>query len=128
MKHTYFSLLILAIGLLGGAYLVYSKMNMSVVENNTVVSTTPEVVYTLEEVSQHTTKDDCWQVINEVVYDFTPYVASGDHPGGKAMVKDCGTDATFRYENDPKHSEYAESLLPEYAIGTLEASDSGELK
>jgi len=82
----------------------------------------PEVSYSLDEVKLHKTKTDCWQVISNVVYDFTPYLESADHPGGNAMAKDCGTDATFRYENDPEHSDYAKSLLPEYAIGKLESA------
>ncbi|MDH5532966.1 MAG: hypothetical protein OEX81_00885 [Candidatus Pacebacteria bacterium] len=83
------------------------------------IKPTPEVNYTLEDVKGHKTKADCWQAISGIVYDFTPYLADAKHPGGDAMAKDCGTDATFRYENDPEHSDYAKSLLPEYAIGKL---------
>jgi cytochrome b involved in lipid metabolism len=83
----------------------------------------PSVSYTLEDLKAHKTKDDCWQAISGIVYDFTPYLADDKHPGGDAMAKDCGTDATFRYENDPEHSDYAKSLLPEYAIGKLDVPE-----
>jgi len=36
--------------------------------------------YTLTEVAQHSGLDDCWVVVNEVVYDVTSYVDR--HPGG----------------------------------------------
>lgn len=80
----------------------------------------PETTYSLDMIADHNSKDDCWQVIDSVVYNFTPYLTSDEHPGGGAMAKDCGTDASFRYKNDPPHSEYARSLLPDYAIGMLE--------
>lgn len=92
MKKKYISILLVVVGIISLSYLFLAKEK---------------------------TIDDCWQVINEIVYDFTPYIESVDHPGGKAMAKDCGTDLTFRYENDPKYSEYVESLLPQYAIGKL---------
>lgn len=80
---------------------------------------TPVAMYTLEEVAQHNTKDDCWQAIDGTVYDFTSYIASGEHPGGGAMIKDCGTDASENFANKPPHSEYARSLLADYEIGKL---------
>lgn len=82
-------------------------------------SPTPVAMYTIDEVAMHASKDDCWQVIDGVVYDFTPYLASDEHPGGGAMIKDCGTDASDAYANKPPHSEYARSLLPDYEIGRL---------
>lgn len=82
-------------------------------------SPTPVAMYTLEEVAEHSTKDDCWQVIDGMVYDFTPYISSDEHPGGGAMIKDCGTDASEAFANRPPHSEYARSLLTDYEIGKL---------
>lgn len=80
----------------------------------------PTTTYSIEDVSAHNSKDDCWQAIDGIVYDFTSYLASDEHPGGGAMIKDCGTDASFTYKNNPPHSEYARSLMPPYAIGVLE--------
>ncbi len=45
-------------------------------------SPTPVAMYTLEDVAVHNTKDDCWQVIDGIVCDFTAYIASDAHPGG----------------------------------------------
>lgn len=85
-----------------------------------VPTSVPEIQFSLDDVAMHSTKDDCWQVIDGVVYDFTEYISSGEHPGGGAMIKDCGTDASEVYKTRPPHSEYATSLLPEYRIGILE--------
>jgi len=54
-----------------------------------------------------------------MVYDFTSYFASDEHPGGDAMIKDCGTDASELYANKPPHSEYSRTLIPDYEIGKL---------
>ena len=79
----------------------------------------PDAIYSLDEVATHNTIGDCWQVIEGIVYDFTSYLQAGDHPGGNSMAKDCGTEATFAYENDPPHSDYASSLHEKYAVGRL---------
>lgn len=36
-------------------------------------------IYTMEQVSQHTSEDDCWVVINGEVIDATSFILS--HPG-----------------------------------------------
>lgn len=106
------------LGIIGFA--TYSYMQSSKPVTLTESTPAPTTLYSLESVSEHNTKDDCWQAIDGVVYDFTPYLDSANHPGGNAMAKDCGTDATFTYENSPPHSDYARTLLPEYAIGIVE--------
>jgi cytochrome b involved in lipid metabolism len=42
--------------------------------------------YTLEEVSKHTSEDDCWIVIHGKVYDVTDFLDS--HPGGPEYLTD----------------------------------------
>ena len=49
--------------------------------------------YTIEDVRQHSTEDDCWQAINGKVYDLTE--AIGPHPGGQAILEGCGTEVAF---------------------------------
>jgi len=122
MNKKYIFILLIVAGVIGLSYLFMTQEKTTEVApagEVKEVGVTPEVSYTLDDVKVHKTKADCWQAINGIVYDFTPYLESADHPGGNAMAKDCGTDATFRYENDPEHSDYAKSLLPEYAIGSL---------
>jgi cytochrome b involved in lipid metabolism len=88
--------------------------NQAVEEKETEVK-----MIAIGEIAEHAVEDDCWQAIGGKVYDFTDYIAKSVHPGGKSMIKDCGTDATFVYENDPEHSEYATSLLENFYIGEL---------
>lgn len=79
-------------------------------------------VYSLSDVSQHDSKNDCWIAIRGVVYEVTDFIRS--HPGGNAILEGCGTDATTLYETRPMgsqtpHSSSARSMLDEYEIGEL---------
>lgn len=79
--------------------------------------------YTLSEVAEHDSEDDCWLAIEGKVYDVTEYAASGKHGGGDAILLGCGTDATELYNDRPNgsgaHSEKARSFLPNYEIGDV---------
>ncbi|PRP89398.1 hypothetical protein PROFUN_01261 [Planoprotostelium fungivorum] len=66
--------------------------------------------WTLEEIAQHNTEDDCWVIVNNKVYDITSYF--DHHPGGKnALRKFAGRDAT---ENVQFHSSKMLFLLNKY--------------
>ena len=44
------------------------------------------------------------------------------HPGGKAILKDVGDDATTAFHNQPAHSvvkTFIENLLKKFYVGTL---------
>lgn len=84
--------------------------------------------YTMDEVSAHSTSNDCWTVINDNVYDITPYVQS--HPGGSEILRSCGKDGTglFNTRKTPEgddvgsgtpHSSSARDTLKQFQIGTL---------
>jgi cytochrome b involved in lipid metabolism len=82
-----------------------------------------EVKLTIEEVAKHSSRNDCWLIINERVYDITNFIAS--HPGGIVIQQGCGKDATMLFETRPMgsgtaHSERARSLRDDYYIGNLE--------
>ncbi len=75
-----------------------------------------------EELSKHSTKDNCWLAIKGKVYDVTSFINS--HPGGETIIEGCGKDATTLFLNRPggkgPHPPRAQSLLPQYEIGELE--------
>ncbi len=79
--------------------------------------------FTLDEVAKHADEDSCWMVLEGKVYDVTPFVKSGFHPGKDAILKGCGIDATTIFNERPNgsgsHSERARSNLPKYLIGEL---------
>ncbi|TKA53999.1 hypothetical protein B0A53_03279 [Rhodotorula sp. CCFEE 5036] len=69
--------------------------------------------YTVEDVSKHKTKDDCWVIIDGQVLDVTKFLP--DHPGGaKAILLYAGRDATEEF--DMLHER---SVITKYAKDTI---------
>lgn len=73
--------------------------------------------YTLEDVASHDSASDCWIVLDGTVYDVTDYVSS--HPGGSAILRGCGEDATALFEAQG-HSAAANAIKAKYEIGSLQ--------
>ncbi|KAG6598642.1 Cytochrome b5 isoform A, partial [Cucurbita argyrosperma subsp. sororia] len=79
-------------------------------------------LYSIEEVSQHSSNDDCWIIIDGKVYDLTSYL--DEHPGGDdVIVAATGRDATDDFE-DAGHSKDARELMEKFYIGELDPSSS----
>ncbi|CAH8359483.1 unnamed protein product [Eruca vesicaria subsp. sativa] len=78
-------------------------------------------VFTLGEVSKHSSNQDCWIVIDgKVVYDVTKFL--DDHPGGDDVIlTSTGKDATDDFE-DVGHSTTAKAMLDEYYVGDIASS------
>lgn len=78
--------------------------------------------YTLAEVAEHATIDDCWMAIEGKVYDFTDYIEQ--HPTPPEVLEPwCGKEATEGmrtkgYGRD--HSERAWQMAEQYLLGELE--------
>lgn len=80
--------------------------------------------FTLADIAKHETAEDCWLAIEGGVYDVTPFIASGKHPGGEAILQGCGKDATELFNTRPMgsgtpHSDKARDNLINFKIGTL---------
>lgn len=84
--------------------------------------------YTLSEVAQHASRDDCWAIISGDVYDLTEFI--NRHPGGSEIVRACGIDATTLFNSrkttngqavgsGAPHSQAAREQLSQLKIGTL---------
>ena len=73
------------------------------------------IAYSMEEIGMHNADEDCWLLIEGKAYDVSGYIPI--HPGGEAILKGCGIDATEMFS---KHSEYAREQLENYYIGDLE--------
>lgn len=67
---------------------------------------------TWEEIRKHNKKNDCWVVVDNVVYDMTPFL--DEHPGGRRLpVKQAGKDATEVWNK--LHGHRKEAILKQYA-------------
>ena len=84
--------------------------------------------YTLSEVAQHASKDDCWAIISGDVYDLTEFI--NRHPGGDEILGACGTDATTLFNSrqtqdgqsvgsGTPHSQAAVEQLAKLKIGPV---------
>merc|ERR1719507_1140481 len=64
---------------------------------------------TLEEVAKHTTKSDCWVVVNGEVLDVTSFLS--EHPGGElAILTFAGRDASEEF-----NMIHPPDVIPKYA-------------
>lgn len=76
-----------------------------------------ECKYTLSEVQQHNSLDDCWMVIFDKVYNITDFVH--EHPGGDFILYEyAGRDATHPFLSS-RHGSSAYKMLDKYWIGIL---------
>lgn len=85
--------------------------------------TPPENTFSLEDVAQHNSAEDCWIVVHGKVYNVTTIPCHGGG-AGPLLLESCGTDATELWDmkpvTDEPHSEDAQSILNEYYIGDLD--------
>jgi cytochrome b involved in lipid metabolism len=73
--------------------------------------------HTMDELAKHNSAKDCWLVFEGNIYDVTEYVVS--HPGGEAILKGCGIDATEIFGSIEKHTDTANNMLEKYLLGPL---------
>ena len=75
---------------------------------------------TSDEVKKHNSANDCWSIIDGVVYDLTNWVDS--HPGGSSRITAiCGKDGTSNFLGQHNNSNSAKSRLKGFELGKLEA-------
>lgn len=81
----------------------------------------PDRFFSMQEVALHDQADDCWKVIDGVVYDFTAYIPL--HPTRpRVFTRWCGQEASEAYHTKSygePHSAEADALLLRYRIGVL---------
>ena len=77
--------------------------------------------YSLDQVAEHDTLEDCWMAIEGAVYDLSDYVPR--HPTPPSVIEPwCGREATegMRTKGDSAdHSTRAWRMLERYRIGSL---------
>jgi len=71
-------------------------------------------VISIEDVSLHSVKGDCWTIVEGKVYDLSEYTS---HPGGKNFLQYCGADATNAFSS--RHSVRSSQMLEKFLIGII---------
>lgn len=74
-----------------------------------------------QEVSKHNTREDCWVIIHDKVYDLTKFLP--EHPGGtRVILNQAGKDATAAF--DPVHPPdiIDHYLPPEVCLGSIDTT------
>ena len=75
--------------------------------------------YSIKNVSLHNTKNDCWVIYDNKVYDVTNFLKN--HPiGDKVILKKAGTDITVDMNF---HSKNAKKILKQYHIGYIKINN-----
>ena len=116
------SIIVVTIGIIALGYIGYQYFfDTDEPEEISVsqIAEAPEAV-TMEQVAQRSSVDDCWVVIDDIVYDLAEFIA--EHPGGETnVINTCGSDASevFATEVGP-HDEGNLQRLEQYVVGKLE--------
>jgi cytochrome b involved in lipid metabolism len=75
-------------------------------------------VFTLEEVTKHSSADDCWTIVQGSVYDLTTFI--NRHPGGaREVVKICGKDGSDYFLEEHSGQKEPETWLETLLIGKV---------
>ena len=91
-----------------------------------MASTGDVKVFRKEEILEHKSKNSCWIILHDKVYDVSKFL--DEHPGGEeVLLEQGGKDATENFE-DVGHSTDARDLLPEYLIGEVHPDDRAPQK
>ncbi len=73
--------------------------------------------YTMAQVAEHNTKDDCWIILDDRVYDITDFIDR--HPGGVGpVVNMAGKDATDVFANYHAARVY-KTMLSKFMVGEV---------
>lgn len=78
-------------------------------------------IYTLHDLSKHSTQNDCWILIQDKIYDISAYISK--HPAPKPiLLKYCGKNADHGWltkDIGKAHSPMALRILKTFEIGTI---------
>ncbi|MGA1023487.1 MAG: cytochrome b5 domain-containing protein, partial [Aquiluna sp.] len=80
---------------------------------------------TIQEVSNHASKNDCWVIIDGGVYSLDSYMAK--HPGGtKVLAALCGKDGTQAFQSQHARQALPKAELEKHYLGKLGSSNQAQ--
>lgn len=89
---------------------------MDAIQKNNSAKLIKEIpAFSWNEIKKHNNKNDCWIVIEQFVYDVTPWVKQ--HPGGNVLTILAGEDATAMYYSN--HFNTSKKILNNFLIGSV---------
>lgn len=111
-----------------GFFLINGNKNDSGSSSSASSNQDTSTVYTKAQVAEHSSKTDCWTIIDGKVYNLTQYIPR--HEGGDNILLACGKDGTSLFETRTtdsgqkiegggSHSNTARSQLAKLQIGSL---------
>ncbi|MCW9030658.1 MAG: fatty acid desaturase, partial [Gammaproteobacteria bacterium] len=74
--------------------------------------------FSWDEIKKHNNQNDCWLVIDQLVFDVTQWVQK--HPGGNVLTILAGEDATAMYYSN--HFTPSKKILNNFLIGSVKKS------
>ena len=72
---------------------------------------------TMEEVPKHKLKENCWTVVDGLVYDVTKYIPL--HPGGRKIMLGAGKEASVMFKRHHPGLDLPTSKLSKLCIGRI---------
>lgn len=106
-----------------------NQSNTNIPMPNTVaVPVGQTITLSMSELAKHNSKTDCWLLINNNIYNVSSYMDM--HPGAAStIIPSCGKEATHAFDTKKQgqpHSSYADSLLKDYLVGSLDSTITGK--
>lgn len=103
-----------------GLFILKSKTNITTI-SQTAAPVADLKNISITEVAKHSTKEDCWLLIDGNVYDVSAFIPK--HPGEDQILLGCGKDATELFATKAgkgiPHSSKAVGMREEFKIGIL---------
>jgi cytochrome b involved in lipid metabolism len=81
---------------------------------------------TNSEIKTHSSRSDCWSIVNANVYNLTSYVKN--HPGGASVIENiCGKNGSKAFVNQHNTQGKPNNVLDSFLLGPVGASISAEV-
>ena len=81
---------------------------------------------TNSEIKTHSSRSDCWSIVNANVYNLTSYVKN--HPGGATVIENiCGKNGSKAFVNQHNTQGKPNNVLSSFLLGPVGASISAEV-